>query len=184
MAHQLVMDNAESISAGTSSPRLVDDARGHQYRRPLATMRAYLDGMGKAAVNAPALAEPPLTVLAALGPWMTALGGQRIACVHPYNVTPQQTAAARAIKGPKKWLRVEQKVAGDDELSQHWKRLAFSNEDLAGRAANVFPDAMGGMGNRNVNSPTYSSPLWTLAPTTSPSNRFIRRVSLFRTTMR
>ena len=95
MAHQLVMDNAESISAGTSSPRLVDDARGHQYRRPLATMRAYLDGMGKAAVNAPALAEPPLTVLAALGPWMTALGGQRIACVHPYNVTPEHTAAAR-----------------------------------------------------------------------------------------
>ena len=58
-------------------------------------MRAYLDGMGKAAVNAPALAEPPLTVLAALGPWMTALGGQRIACVHPYNVTPEHTAAAR-----------------------------------------------------------------------------------------
>ena len=70
------MDKAESIFAGTSSPRLVEAARGDQYRRPLATIRAYLDGMDKAAVNVPALAVPPPTVLAALGPQMTALGGR------------------------------------------------------------------------------------------------------------
>ena len=88
--------------AGASSPRLVEDARGHQYRRPLATMGVYLDGMDKAAVKASALVEPPPTVLAALGPQMTALGWRRTAGVQTYNVTPAHTAAARAIIGPEK----------------------------------------------------------------------------------
>src|ERR1700730_17109495 len=52
---------------------LVEDMRGHQYPRPLATMRAYLDGMEKAAAAFPALSEPSPIVLAALGPQMTAL---------------------------------------------------------------------------------------------------------------
>ena len=47
---------------------LVKDAHGHEYRPPVATMRAYLEGMDKAAAIAPPLDEPPPIVLAALGP--------------------------------------------------------------------------------------------------------------------
>jgi alkanesulfonate monooxygenase SsuD/methylene tetrahydromethanopterin reductase-like flavin-dependent oxidoreductase (luciferase family) len=66
--------------------------------------------MDKAAAIAPPLDEPPPTVLAALGPQMTALAGERTAGAFPYNVTPEHTARARAIIGPNKWLCVEQKV--------------------------------------------------------------------------
>jgi alkanesulfonate monooxygenase SsuD/methylene tetrahydromethanopterin reductase-like flavin-dependent oxidoreductase (luciferase family) len=89
---------------------LVEDARGHRYRPPVATMRAYLDAMENATKLAPSLDEPPPTVLAALGPQMTALGGRRTNGVFPYNVTPEHTVRARAIIGPNKWLCVEQKV--------------------------------------------------------------------------
>ena len=150
------------LGLGVSHSPLVEDARGHQYRRPLATMRAYLDGMDKAAATAPALEQPPPTVLAALGPRMTVLGGERTAGVHPYNVTPEHTASARAIIGPDKWLCVEQKVllVADSGKARglarqamafylplvnyrnNWKRLGFTDEDLADGGSNRFVDAM------------------------------------------
>ena len=64
------------LGLGVSHIPLVENARGHQYRQPVATMRAYLDTMDKAVAIAPPLDEPPPTVLAALGPQMTALAGQ------------------------------------------------------------------------------------------------------------
>jgi alkanesulfonate monooxygenase SsuD/methylene tetrahydromethanopterin reductase-like flavin-dependent oxidoreductase (luciferase family) len=63
--------------------------------------------MDKAAAIAPPLDEPPPTVLAALGPQMTALAAQRTNGAFPYNVTPEHTARARAIIGPDKWLCVD-----------------------------------------------------------------------------
>jgi hypothetical protein len=81
-------------------------------------MRAYLDGMEKAAAAFPALSEPSPIALAALGPQMTALGGERTAGVHPYNVTPEHTASARAIIGRDKWLCVEQKCSSLGERRQ------------------------------------------------------------------
>src|SRR6266446_3203859 len=75
------------LGVGVSHPPLVEDARGHQYGRPVASMRAYLDAMDKAAAIAPPLDQPPPTVLAALGPRMTALAGRRTDGAFPYNVT-------------------------------------------------------------------------------------------------
>ena len=98
------------LGLGVSHVPLVEDARGHHYRTPVATMRTYLDAMEKAAAIAPPLEEPPPTVLAALGPQMTALAAARTAGAFPYNVTPEHTARARAIVGSEKWLCVEQKV--------------------------------------------------------------------------
>jgi len=141
---------------------LVEDARGHRYRPPVATMRAYLDAMENATKLAPSLDEPPPTVLAALGPQMTALGGRRTNGVFPYNVTPEHTVRARAIIGPNKWLCVEQKVllvtdpAKAREIARHvmafylpltnyrnnWKRLGFGDEDLDGGGSDRFLDAM------------------------------------------
>src|SRR5437667_148562 len=98
------------LGLGVSHVPLVENARGHQYRQPVATMRASLDSMEKALAIAPPLDQAPPTVLAALGPQMTALAGRRTNGAFPYNVTPEHTAGARAIIGPNKWLCVEQKV--------------------------------------------------------------------------
>ncbi len=150
------------LGLGVSHSLLVEDMRGHQYRRPLATMRSYLDGMEKAAATFPSLAEPSPIVLAALGPQMTALGGERTAGVHPYNVTPEHTASARTIIGPDKWLCVEQKVLLVSQPSKareiarqamafyltltnyrnSWKRTGFTDEDLDAGGSDKFLDSM------------------------------------------
>ena len=141
---------------------LVKDARGHEYRPPVPTMRAYLQGIDKAASIAPPLDEPPPMVLAALGPQMIALAGRRTAGAFPYNVTPEHTARARAIIGPNKWLCVEQKVLLVNEPARargiarqvmafylpltnyrnNWKRSGFTDEDLEGGGSDRFLDAM------------------------------------------
>ena len=150
------------LGLGVSHVPLVKDARGHQYRQPLSTMRAYLDSLDKAVAIAPTVDEPPPMVLAALGPRMTALAGARTDGAFPYNVTPEHTAQARAIIGPDKWLCVEQKVllltdpAKVGELARqamafylpltdyraNWQRLGFSDQDPAGGGSDRFLDAM------------------------------------------
>jgi probable F420-dependent oxidoreductase len=87
--------------------------------------------------------------------------------VFPYNVTPEHTARARAIIGPDKWLCVEQKVLLVTDPSKaravarqvmtfylpltnyrnNWKRLGFSDEDLARGGSDRFLDAMVAWGN-------------------------------------
>jgi probable F420-dependent oxidoreductase len=98
---------------------------------------------------------------------MTALAGQRTNGAFPYNVTPEHTARARAIIGPDKGLGVEQKVLLVTDPSKarevarqamafylpltnyrnNWKRLGFSDEDLAGGGSDRFLDAMVAWGN-------------------------------------
>src|SRR5215472_2609908 len=89
--------------------------------------------------------------------------GWRANCgVHPYNVTPEHTASARAIIGSDKWLCVEQKVLLVAEPSKareiarqamafylplsnyrnNWKRLGFTDADLDSGGSNRFLDAM------------------------------------------
>ena len=158
------------LGLGVSHVPIVQDARGHQYRAPVATMRAYLDAMDKAAAIAPPLAEPAPTVLAALGPQMTALAAARTAGAMPYNVTPAHTAQARAIVGPHKWLCVEQKVllltdpgkarqVARQTLAfympltnyrNNWLRLGFSEADLADGGSDRFLDAMVAWGDASV----------------------------------
>lgn len=149
------------LGLGVSHVPLVEDARGHQYRRPVATMRAYLEAMDKAAAIAPPLDASPPTVLAALGPRMTALAA-RTTGAFPYNVTPEHTAGARAILGPDKWLCVEQKVLGVTDPAKaravarqtmafympltnylnSWRRMGFAEEDLVDGGSDRFLDAM------------------------------------------
>jgi probable F420-dependent oxidoreductase len=150
------------LGVGVSHVPLVENARGHQYGRPVASMRAYLEAMDKAAAIAPPLDEPPPMVLAALGPQMTALAAARTAGALPYNVTPAHTARAREILGPDKWLCVEQKVLLLQDPARaravarqtlafympltnyrnNWRRLGFSEEDLAGGGSDRFLEAM------------------------------------------
>src|ERR1044071_695622 len=150
------------LGLGVSHTPLVEDARGHQYGRPVPTMRAYLDDMEKSAAIAPLLDDPAPTVLAALGPQMTALAGRRTDGVFPYNVTPEHTARAREVIGPSKWLCVEQKVllvtdpGKAREIARqvmafylpltnyrnNWKREGFVDEDLKDGGSDRFLDAM------------------------------------------
>jgi probable F420-dependent oxidoreductase len=158
------------LGLGVSHVPLVEDARGHHYRPPVETMRAYLDAMDKAAAIAPRLEEPPPTVLAALGPQMTALAAARTAGALPYNVTPEHTARARAMLGPDKWLCVEQKVLLVTDATKarevarqtmafymplpnyrnNWKRLGFSEPELADGGSDRFLDAMVAWGDASV----------------------------------
>jgi len=98
------------LGLGVSHIPLVEQLRGHRYEKPVATMRAYLDAMD----GAPYSAFPPATkaprVLAALGPKMLELSGERADGAHPYNVNPEHTAEARKILGPQPYLCPEQAV--------------------------------------------------------------------------
>ena len=97
------------LGLGVSHVPLVQDARGHEYHRPVATMRKYLDALDRVQLQ-PALEHDAAVVLAALGPKMLELAGSRTQGAFPYNTTPAHTAQAREIIGPDKCLVVDQKV--------------------------------------------------------------------------
>ena len=73
-------------------------------------MRNYLVAMSQVQLPNPPELEKPKTLIAALGPKMMALAGEKSDGAHPYLVTPEHTARAREILGPDKWLCPEQKV--------------------------------------------------------------------------
>jgi probable F420-dependent oxidoreductase len=133
-------------------------APGSTYQRPLATMRTYLDEIDAALADGPT----PLRVLAALGPRMLELARDRAAGAHPFNVTPEHTATARAILGPDRLLLPEQLVALVDDQSEarrlgrahlagffdmpnyvnNWRRLGFGDDDFAGGGSDRLVDAI------------------------------------------
>jgi probable F420-dependent oxidoreductase len=146
------------LGLGVSHIPMVEGLRGHRYDKPLAAMRAYLEGIH---ADLPSGTEAPV-VVAALGPKMLELSGEKSMGAVPYNVTPQHTAQAAKILGPKKILAVEQKVTietdpakaralGRKELSRYmvlpnyrnnWLRIGFSEADLADGGSDKFIDAM------------------------------------------
>ncbi|MEE8433258.1 MAG: TIGR03620 family F420-dependent LLM class oxidoreductase [bacterium] len=150
------------LGLGVSHIPTVEGLRGHSYAKPVATMRAYLEGMDQSAGMAQQLDEAPPTVIAALGPKMTALGGKNAAGIHPYNVTPEHTAWAREIVGPQPWVCVEQKIMMTTDATQamkvaregmarymalpnyrnNWLRQGFSEAELDNGGSDRFLDAM------------------------------------------
>jgi probable F420-dependent oxidoreductase len=95
------------VGIGVSHALLIDSQEPGRYRRPLSAMGAFLDGLDAA----PQPLERRHRVLGALGPKMTALARDRAAGVHPYNGTPEHTAAARAAVGPDALVLPELAVA-------------------------------------------------------------------------
>ena len=71
--------------------------RGHDYGKPLAMMRAYLDALGERE-RQHAVARPP-RVLAALRPRMLELARDRASGAHPYLVPVEHTRRARETLG-------------------------------------------------------------------------------------
>jgi len=98
------------LGLGVSHAPMVENVRGHDYGKPLATMRGYLERLEKAPYVGPAPEEAPPVVLAALRSGMLRLAGEQARGAHPYLVPPEHTARAREILGKDAWLCPEQKV--------------------------------------------------------------------------
>ncbi len=150
------------LGLGVSHVPLVEGARGHDYKKPVTTMRAYLDSMEAAKLDPTIAMDERAVVLAALGPKMLALSAEATKGAHPYCVTPEHTREARRIMGPGAWLCVEQKVILSNDESvvrplqrkqmarymalenyrNNWRRLGFTDEEFTGDGSNRFLDAM------------------------------------------
>jgi probable F420-dependent oxidoreductase len=128
------------------------------YRRPIETMSDYLDGLDAA----PTPLAVDDRVIAALGPKMLELARTRTAGTHPYLVTPELTAAARAGVGPDHLVASEQGVVletdptaaraiarqhlatylGLPNYSNNWKRQGFTDDDLVDGGSDRLVDAL------------------------------------------
>ena len=86
------------LGIGIGHPEATSD-----YRRPLTAMRAFLDGLDASPT------PPPVDgrCLAALGPKMLDLAGERTAGTHPYFVPVEHTRFARERLGPGKLVAPE-----------------------------------------------------------------------------
>ena len=150
------------LGLGVSHKPMVESIRKTTYAPPLATMRQYLDDMDASLFLAAQPTTPPRRVLAALGPKMLALSAERADGAHPYHATPEHTAMAREIVGPDKILAVEQSVVlstdpeearrvaraslaiylGLPNYTNNWRRLGFTDADLADGGSDRFVDAV------------------------------------------
>jgi probable F420-dependent oxidoreductase len=144
------------------SHRPMVEMRGHDYRSPLSTMRAYLKDMREAQFMAVPPEHDPPCILAALGPKMLELSRDLADGAHPYLVTPQHTAEARKILGKGPLLAVEQAVAPTDDreealrlarshLSRYmrlpnyrnsWLRQGFREDDLSGEGGERLAEGL------------------------------------------
>jgi probable F420-dependent oxidoreductase len=146
------------LGLGVSHGPLVKD-----YSRPYAAMTAYLDELDKTGVPA------DRRVLAALGPRMLKLSGERAAGAIPYLVTPEHTARAREILGEQPLLAPEFKVVLERDpararetaraylahylelpnYTNNFLRLGFTEDDITGGGSDRLIDAVFAWGDDN-----------------------------------
>ena len=137
-------------------------SRGHDYGKPVDTMRAYLDAMDKAPFQAAPPKEEPRRVLAALGPRMLELARERSWGAHPYFVPVEHTKRARQILGQDRFLAPEQAVVMETDpdrarriarghtksylalpnYANNLRRLGYSDADLAEAGSDRLVDAV------------------------------------------
>lgn len=149
------------LGLGVSHKPMVSGMRGHDYGKPVPTMRAYLEAMQASVYMAPAPKAKPKVVLAALGPLMLKLAAEKADGAHPYCVTPEHTAEARQVLGPNKLLAPEQMVMLETDPARaragarialapylamenycaNWRRLGFNQSDLADGGSDRLIDA-------------------------------------------
>jgi probable F420-dependent oxidoreductase len=127
-----------------------------QYRKPIDALNEYLDKLDEYGV------PKNRRVIAALGPQVLKLSARRGAGAHPYLTTPEHTAQARELIGPDAFLAPEHKVVlttdaekaraigrkaldlylGLANYLNNFKRLGFTDEDLAKPGSDRFVDAV------------------------------------------
>jgi probable F420-dependent oxidoreductase len=126
------------------------------YRKPYDVLVEYLDALDAAGV------PTSRRVVAALGPKVLELAARRSAGAHPYLTTPEHTAQAHQLIGPSVYLAPEHKVVlardaaqareiGRDTIDfylslsnyvNNWKRLGFTDADIAAPGSDKLVDAM------------------------------------------
>lgn len=154
------------VGIGVSHADVVDRDKPGTYSRPMATTRAFLDGLDAAPRPLPA----DRRVLAALGPKMLALAAERSAGVHPYNVPPEHTALARAAVGPDALVLPEQAVVLSTDATEarrlarsslagywrmpnyvnNWRRLGFTDQDFDAGGSDRLVDAIVAWGDEDA----------------------------------
>jgi probable F420-dependent oxidoreductase len=134
----------------------VGHPEAHQkYVKPIDALNTYLDKLDEYGV------PKNRRVVAALGPQVLKLSARRSAGAHPYLTTPEHTATARELMGPDAFLAPEHKVllTTDTERARavgrkalemylnlsnylnNWKRLGFTDEDVAKPGSDRLVDA-------------------------------------------
>jgi len=156
---------AEVADVGMQFPRrfMLGIGIGHreatiEYGKPLDTMRAFLDGLDASATPPPADER----CLAALGPKMLELAGERTAGTHTYFVPVQHTRAAREQLGSDKLIAAElacvvdtdtvrakavarayaQLYLGLRNYVQNLLQLGFNEDDVANGGSDRLIDAI------------------------------------------
>ena len=150
------------IGLGVSHKNLVEGLRGHDYDKPLSAMRTYLERMDASPYTALRPTTPMRRVLAALGPKMLQLAGERTDGAHPYFVPPEHTATARQVLGAGPLLCPEQAVlletdptkareigrthtaiyVAQPNYANNLRRLGFTDDDLEGGGSDRLVDAI------------------------------------------
>lgn len=144
------------LGLGASHHHVVERS-GQQYQRPYSRVVSFLDGLDAASPPVP----PEGRALAALGPRMLALAGERTLGAHPYLVTPEHTRQARELLGEGPLLATEQmavlatspgEARSTARAALHiylqapnyvasLRRLGFSEEDIS-QASDRLVDAL------------------------------------------
>lgn len=126
------------------------------YKKPYDALTEYIDALDQHGVPKDSI------VVAALGPQVLKLSARRTAGAHPYLTTPEHTAQARELIGPDAYLAPEHKVVLTTDAEQaratgrkalgiylglanylnNFKRLGFTDEDLAKPGSDRFIDAV------------------------------------------
>ncbi|MDT5243568.1 MAG: hypothetical protein QOD36_944 [Mycobacterium sp.] len=129
---------------------------GHEYKKPYDALTEYLDALDQHGV------PKDRRVVAALGPQVLKLSARRSAGAHPFLTTPEHTAQARELLGPEAFIAPEHKVVltTDAEKARavgrkaleiylnltnylnSWKRLGFTDEDVAKPGSDRLVDAV------------------------------------------
>ncbi|MCU1688462.1 MAG: hypothetical protein JWN20_390, partial [Jatrophihabitantaceae bacterium] len=135
------------------------ESLGKVYGKPYSAMVAYLDELdAHAAAHASA---PPARMLAALGPRMLRLAGDRSLGAHPYFVPPEHTARARAAVGDGRVATEQAIVLESDPVvaraiarrhtstylqlpnyTSNLRTLGWGDEDLVGEGSDALTDAI------------------------------------------
>jgi probable F420-dependent oxidoreductase len=139
------------LGIGIGHPEHTDE-----YRKPYDVLVEYLDVLDEECV------PTSRRVVAALGPKVLKLSAQRSAGAHPYLTTPEHTALARDVIGNSVFLAPEHKVVLSTDADEaraigretvdfylnlsnylnNWKRLGFTDEDIAKPGSDKLIDAV------------------------------------------
>src|SRR5262245_36904422 len=149
------------LGLGVSSARL-NASRGHEWQPPLEKMRAFLDALDAARVDAPAPATGCPTYIAAHGPLLQRLAARRADGVITYLMPPEHTHDSRVRIGEQSSLdpvvfflaerdpdiarrkaRAAIRVYVQlDYYHREWRKLGFTDADFAGGGSDALIDRL------------------------------------------